>query len=134
MLCGGACSGPDACFGCVRVQGRVTWFTTMVGKKGTLRDMRALLQKRRVPAVRTTEFVQVPRLACEPASVPCCCDLEGHVLSRGHVLEGMVCCMACTSHWRQLHKQHANLLLQDGWKRLVARSLQFTFSGPGNLS
>ena len=46
------------------MQGRVTWFTTMVGKKGTLRDMRALLHARRVPAVRTTEFVQVHFHAC----------------------------------------------------------------------
>ena len=41
------------------LQGRVTWFTTMVGKKGTLREMRAALHALCVPSVRTTEFVQV---------------------------------------------------------------------------
>ena len=39
-------------------QERVTWFTTMVGKKGTLKQTRALLHTHRVPAVRATEFVQ----------------------------------------------------------------------------
>jgi hypothetical protein len=39
-------------------QAQVQWFTTMVGKKATMRRARALLHAQRVPAVRTTEFVQ----------------------------------------------------------------------------
>ena len=51
------------------MQERVTWFTTMVGKKGTLKQTRALLHAHRVPAVRATEFVQA-RARCTGAAAP----------------------------------------------------------------
>ncbi|CAL8465344.1 g4879 [Coccomyxa elongata] len=41
-----------------RLQGDVAWFTTMVGKKATLRRAREALHAAGVPALRTTEFVQ----------------------------------------------------------------------------
>ena len=44
----------------------MTWFTTMLGKKGTLRDLRAALRLLRVPSVRTTEFVQVCMESLQP--------------------------------------------------------------------
>ena len=37
---------------------RVYWYTTMCGKKDTWKRLRRLLELRRVPAVRTTEFLQ----------------------------------------------------------------------------
>lgn len=37
---------------------RVHWFTTMVGKKKTLKSVRKLLHALNVPGLRTTEFVQ----------------------------------------------------------------------------
>ncbi len=40
------------------MQGAVAWFTTMVGKKATLRRAREALHAAGVPGVRTTEFVQ----------------------------------------------------------------------------
>lgn len=40
------------------VQGRIHWYTSMVGKKATLKGMRQLLLSHRVTALRTTEFVQ----------------------------------------------------------------------------
>lgn len=54
---------PYMCMLCVTgkliVQDRVQWFTTMVGKKATMKRARALLHAQRpVPAVRSTEFVQ----------------------------------------------------------------------------
>lgn len=36
----------------------MAWYTTMVGKKATLRRAREALHAAAVPAVRTTEFVQ----------------------------------------------------------------------------
>ena len=43
----------------LRLQGRVRWYTSMVGKKGTLRKLLALLREAGVRNVRTTEFLQV---------------------------------------------------------------------------
>ena len=40
------------------VQDAVVWYTTMAGKKATLRCAREALHAMHVPAVRTTEFVQ----------------------------------------------------------------------------
>ncbi len=40
------------------MQDDVAWFTTMVGKKATLRRARQALHAAGVPSVRTTEFVQ----------------------------------------------------------------------------
>lgn len=40
------------------MQGAVAWFTTMVGKKATLRRAREAVHAAGVPGVRTTEFVQ----------------------------------------------------------------------------
>ncbi|MEW5302420.1 MAG: hypothetical protein WDW36_005209 [Sanguina aurantia] len=40
------------------LQGRIHWFTTMVGKKSTLKALRKELHDRRVTALRTTEFAQ----------------------------------------------------------------------------
>lgn len=42
---------------------RIHWYTTMVGKKATLKQLRKQLHAGRVTALRTTEFVQV-RLGC----------------------------------------------------------------------
>lgn len=41
-----------------RAQGRIHWYTSMVGKKATLREVRAALQRRRCPALRTTQLCQ----------------------------------------------------------------------------
>ena len=38
---------------------RIHWYTTMVGKKATLKQLRKQLHAGRVTALRTTEFVQV---------------------------------------------------------------------------
>jgi 23S rRNA (adenine1618-N6)-methyltransferase len=43
---------------CVCIQGRIHWYTSMVGKKGTLRALRQRLQSVGVTAVRTTELTQ----------------------------------------------------------------------------
>lgn len=43
----------------LRLKGRVRWYTSMVGKKGTLRKVLALLREAGVRNVRTTEFLQV---------------------------------------------------------------------------
>ena len=40
------------------MQGRVHWYTSMVGKKATLRAVRAALAELRCPTVRTTELCQ----------------------------------------------------------------------------
>ncbi|GAQ86083.1 hypothetical protein KFL_002700020 [Klebsormidium nitens] len=40
------------------LKGRVHWYTSMVGKKGSLKKLVALLRKKRVAATETTEFVQ----------------------------------------------------------------------------
>jgi len=40
------------------VKEKVHWYTTMVGKKGTMKSMRALLYRKGVKVVRTTEFSQ----------------------------------------------------------------------------
>ncbi|GAB4814487.1 hypothetical protein N2152v2_001533 [Parachlorella kessleri] len=40
------------------LQGQIHWYTTMVGKKVTLKAVRALLYRRGVRVLRTTEFVQ----------------------------------------------------------------------------
>jgi 23S rRNA (adenine1618-N6)-methyltransferase len=40
------------------VKHKVHWYTTMVGKKSTMKSMRALLYKKGVKVVRTTEFSQ----------------------------------------------------------------------------
>ena len=41
------------------VQERVWWFSSMVGKKATLKSTRLLLHQLGVRCLRTTEFVQV---------------------------------------------------------------------------
>jgi len=43
----------------LRLRGRVRWYTSMVGKKGTLRRVLGLLRAAGVENVRTTEFLQV---------------------------------------------------------------------------
>ena len=43
----------------ITLQGRIHWYTSMVGKKATLKQLRRLLHDSRVTALRTTEFVQV---------------------------------------------------------------------------
>ena len=42
------------------LQERVWWFSSMLGKKATLKATRLLLHQLGVPCLRTTEFVQVP--------------------------------------------------------------------------
>ena len=41
------------------LQERVWWFSSMLGKKATLKATRLLLHQLGVPCLRTTEFVQV---------------------------------------------------------------------------
>lgn len=43
----------------IKLQGRIHWYTSMVGKKATLKQLRRLLHNSRVTALRSTEFVQV---------------------------------------------------------------------------
>ena len=43
----------------INLQGRVHWYTSMLGKKATLKQIRLLLHNSKVTALRTTEFVQV---------------------------------------------------------------------------
>ena len=43
----------------VRLGARVHWYSTMVGKKTTLKALRKELHSRHVTAIRTTEFAQV---------------------------------------------------------------------------
>ncbi len=40
------------------LQGQIHWYTTMVGKKGTMKALRTLLYRLGVRVLRTTEFVQ----------------------------------------------------------------------------
>ena len=42
----------------LRLRERVHWYTTMCGKKDTMKRLRRLLEVRRVPAVRTATFHQ----------------------------------------------------------------------------
>ncbi len=58
----------------IALGGQVHWYTSMVGKKGTMKALRMLLYRRGVRVLRTTEFVQA-RVA-EAQSVPvngCAC-------------------------------------------------------------
>lgn len=43
----------------LQLQGRIHWYTSMVGKKATLKQLRRLLHDSKVTALRSTEFVQV---------------------------------------------------------------------------
>ena len=43
----------------VRLGARVHWYSSMVGKKATLKALRKELHSRHVTAIRTTEFAQV---------------------------------------------------------------------------
>ena len=43
----------------IQLQRRVHWYTSMVGKKATLKQLRSMLHESKVTALRTTEFVQV---------------------------------------------------------------------------
>lgn len=43
----------------LQLQGRIHWYTSMVGKKSTLKQIRRLLHDSKVTALRSTEFVQV---------------------------------------------------------------------------
>lgn len=59
------CSGGELAFvsqmvkDSIQLQGRVHWYTSMVGKKATLKQLRRMLHDSKVTALRTTEFVQV---------------------------------------------------------------------------
>ena len=59
------CPGGEAAFvnqlvqDSLQLQQRIHWYTTMVGKKATLKQLRPTLHGHRVTALRTTEFVQV---------------------------------------------------------------------------
>ena len=59
------CPGGEAAFvkqmlqDSLQLQKQIHWYTTMVGKKATLKQLRALLHKHHVTALRTTTFVQV---------------------------------------------------------------------------
>ena len=59
------CPGGEAAFvkqmvqDSLQLQHRIHWYSTMVGKKATLKQLRSLLHSHRVTALRTTEFVQV---------------------------------------------------------------------------
>jgi hypothetical protein len=44
----------------LKLRGAVHWYTSMVGKKGTLRAVRSMLYRHGVRVLRTTEFFQVP--------------------------------------------------------------------------
>lgn len=66
-LCNYICQGPACLDGHSlswkvqrpsRAQGRIHWYTSMVGKKATLREVRAALLRRRCPALRTTQLCQ----------------------------------------------------------------------------
>ena len=43
----------------LKLRGRVHWYSSMVGKKATLKQLRRVLHDSKVTALRTTEFVQV---------------------------------------------------------------------------
>lgn len=43
----------------LKLQGRVHWYSSMVGKKGTLKQLRRMLHASKVSGLRTTELVQV---------------------------------------------------------------------------
>jgi len=43
----------------LKLQGRVHWYSSMVGKKATLKQLRRMLHESKVTALRTTELVQV---------------------------------------------------------------------------
>jgi len=43
----------------LKLRGRVHWYTSMVGKKATLKQLRRMLHASKVTALRTTELVQV---------------------------------------------------------------------------
>ena len=47
----------------LKLQVRIHWYTSMVGKKSTLKQLRRLLHESKVTALRSTEFVQV-RCSC----------------------------------------------------------------------
>lgn len=51
-------SVPHACKAEGYLQDRIYWYTTMVGKKGTLKAVRQELFRLPVTAVRVTEFAQ----------------------------------------------------------------------------
>lgn len=59
------CPGGEAAFvkqmvqDSLHLQKQIHWYTTMVGKKATLKQLRAMLHSHNVNALRTTEFVQV---------------------------------------------------------------------------
>lgn len=78
------CPGGEATFikqmvqDSLQLQRRIHWYTTMVGKKATLKELRPLLHRHRVTALRTTEFVQVDMLSYGTTAV-CnwCCSKFG---------------------------------------------------------
>ena len=48
----------------MQLQARVHWYTSMVGKKATVKALRRMLHDSKGTALRTTEFVQVSWTSC----------------------------------------------------------------------
>ena len=67
----------------IKLQGRVHWYTSMVGKKATLKQLRRLLHNSRVTALRTTEFVQVSSDYCIFTIIFCAQGLQGIMHNAG---------------------------------------------------
>ena len=70
----------------LKLQGRVHWYTSMVGKKTTLKQLRRKLHESKVTALRTTEFVQV-RLAdqsCRQMATGNLCEGPHEVFMQKH--------------------------------------------------
>ncbi len=69
----------------LKLQGRVHWYSSMVGKKATLKQLRRMLHQSNITALRTTELVQV-------STAYVCCEILCH--SSVHSLNSFCCPMA----------------------------------------
>ena len=76
---------------------RIHWYTTMVGKKATLKQLRKQLHAGRVTALRTTEFVQV-RLGCRQWQT--CCRVRWQCCAHSCMPAGFE--QVCATWQRQL--------------------------------
>lgn len=105
------CPGGEAAFvtqmvqDSLQLQKRIHWFTTMVGKKATLKKLRAVLHGHSVTALRTTEFVQVSSRELSVPSLGQCCGTVGQSLFGEFTQNGHRVTALCTIEFVQMSLQ-----------------------------